>query len=220
MAKGLVSEQTVLAAAKRGEKSIVVGAGTIVTDAARDRAKQLGVRLETAKKAQPAPVSSSMPKALQSGAPEVIALGSDHGGFALKETLKAYLATLGCRAVDLGTYTDEACDYPDFAYAVARMVSLGQASKGIMIDAVGIASAIVANKVRGVRAACCSDEFSARSSREHNNANVLTLGGRTLGVELAKSITKAWLETPFGGGRHQKRVAKISEIEDRGRDLT
>jgi ribose 5-phosphate isomerase B len=84
-----------------------------------------------------------------------------------------------------------------------------------MIDAVGIASAIVANKVRGIRAACCSDEFSARSSREHNNANVLTLGGRTIGPEAAKSITKVWLETSFGGGRHQKRLDKISDIEKR-----
>ncbi len=220
MAKGLISEQTILAAAKRGEKSVLIPAGTIITDAARDRAKQLGIRLEAAKKEQGVAASSTLPKPPQPANPEVVALGSDHGGFALKEALKAFIATLGYGAVDLGTYTDEACDYPDFAYAVARMVSLGQASKGIMIDAVGIASAIVANKVKGIRAACCSDEFSARSSREHNNANVLTLGGRTTGVELAKSITKAWLDTPFGGGRHQKRVEKISEIEERGSNLT
>jgi ribose 5-phosphate isomerase B len=145
----------------------------------------------------------------------VVAIGSDHGGFPLKESLRVFIEGLGFRVVDVGTYSAEACDYPDFAYAVARMVSLGKASKGIMIDAVGNASAIVANKVRGIRAACCPDEFSARSSREHNDANVLTLGGRTLGADLAKSITRVWLETSFGGGRHQKRLDKIAEIEQR-----
>lgn len=215
MAKRLISEQMVIEAAKRGEKAIPVAADSIVTDAARDRAGQLGIRLETKKKGETAQPVSAHPLSPRSGADETIAIGSDHGGFSLKEALKPFLAGLGCKVVDLGTYTDEACDYPDLAYAVARMVSLGEASRGIMIDAVGIASAIVANKVRGVRAACCSDEFSARSSREHNNANVLTLGGRTIGSELAKSIARVWLETSFGGGRHQKRIDKISDIENR-----
>ncbi|MBI1804063.1 MAG: ribose 5-phosphate isomerase B [Ignavibacteriae bacterium] len=151
----------------------------------------------------------------QSGKKEIIAIGSDHGGFALKEVLKPFVESLSYKVVDLGTYSEEACDYPDFAYAVARTVSLGEASKGIMIDAVGLASAIVANKLLGIRAACCFDEFSARSSREHNDANVLTLGGRVLGTELAKAIVKAWLETSFGGGRHQKRIEKITQIENR-----
>ena len=133
----------------------------------------------------------------------------------MKETLKTFITGLGYNVVDLGTYTDEPCDYPDYAYAVGRMVALRQASKGIMIDAVGNASAIVANKIRGVRAAACTDDFSARSSREHNNANVLTLGGRTIGSELAKSIVQVWLATNFGGGRHQKRIDKITEIEQR-----
>ena len=132
----------------------------------------------------------------------------------MKEALKPYIESMGFKAVDLGTYSEEACDYPDFAYAVARMVSLKQASRGIMIDAIGVASAMVANKVKGIRAACCVNEFSAQSSREHNDANVLTLGGRMLGTELAKSIVKAWLETGFGGGRHKKRVDKITEIEN------
>ncbi len=214
--KKLISEQAVIDASKRGEKTLIVDEHVIVTDAARDRAKQLGVRIQ--KKAEEK--TSTTPSAGASSAQSrqslgSIAIGSDHGGFQLKELLKPYLETLGFKIVDVGTYSEEACDYPDFAYAVARTVSLGHASKGIMIDAVGIASAMVANKVKGVRAACCTDEFSARSSREHNDANVLTLGGRTLGSELAKSIVKVWLETNFGGGRHQKRVAKITEIEGR-----
>jgi ribose 5-phosphate isomerase B len=215
MPKRLISERTILDAAKRGEKSVAVQADAIVTDAAKDRAKQLGIRLESGKNARPARAEPASPVPAASAAGDVIAIGSDHGGFALKETMRVFVESLGFRVVDLGTYTEEACDYPDFSYAVARMVSLGEASKGIMIDAVGTASAIVANKVRGIRAACCSDEFSARSSREHNDANVLTLGGRTVGPELAKAIAKVWLETSFGGGRHQKRLDKISEIERR-----
>ena len=215
MQKKLVSEQTIQEAAKRGDKTITVGSDAIVTDAAKDRAKQLGVRLVTKKKDEPASSPSPLPLSPKSAAAEIIAIGSDHGGFALKNDLKPFVEGLGYRVVDVGTYTDEACDYPDFAYGVARMVSLAEASKGIMIDAVGIASAITANKVRGIRAACCTDEFSARSSREHNNANVLTLGGRVLGLELAKSVVRVWLETSFGGGRHQKRLDKIADIENR-----
>ena len=215
MPRKLLSEQSVLEAAKRGDKSLVVNADTIITDAARDRAKQLGIRLTVGKSQEKPSSAPSAGISKKSGQSEVIAIGSDHGGFPLKEILKPLLEKSGFKVVDLGTYTEEACDYPDFAYAVARMVSLGQASKGIMIDSVGIASAIVANKIRGIRAANCTDEFSARSSREHNNANVLTLGGKVLGAELAKAITIVWLETSFGGGRHQTRLKKIEEIENR-----
>ncbi|MBI1806130.1 MAG: ribose 5-phosphate isomerase B [Ignavibacteria bacterium] len=214
MSKKLISEQDILEAAKRGEKIIRLEEGVIITDAAKDRAKQLGVKLEKKLTPEPQNIPPSRPPS-QAGQKEILAIGSDHGGFQLKEALKRFLGTHSHNVVDLGTYSEEPCDYPDFAYAVARMVSLGEASRGIMIDSVGIASAIVANKVQGIRAACCYDEFSARSSREHNNANVLTLGGKTLGVELAKGIVTVWLETNFGGGRHQKRLDKISDIEKR-----
>ena len=215
MSKKLLSEQNVVEIARRGEKTIALLPDVIVTDAARDRAKQLGIRLivETKRtQSQTAKVQSTVGQPQKK---EIVAVGSDHGGFALKETLKPFIESLGYKVIDLGTYSEEACDYPDFAYAVARTVSLGEAAKGIMIDAVGLASAIVANKLRGIRAACCFDDFSARSSREHNDANVLTLGGRTLGQELAKAIVKTWLETSFGGGRHQSRVEKIAQIENR-----
>ena len=216
MAKKLISEQAVIDVAKRGEQSLFITPGTIVTDAARDRARQLGIRISTSaaeKSAQVSSVPATAPSSIVTY--ETIALGSDHGGFAMKQVLKTFIEGRGYKVVDLGTYSEDACDYPDFAYAVARMVSLGEASKGIMIDSVGIASAMVANKIKSIRAACCADEFSARSSREHNNANVLTLGGKVIGVELAKAITTVWLETSFGGGRHQKRVDKITEIEKR-----
>jgi ribose 5-phosphate isomerase B len=217
MAKKLISEQTIIESAKKGEKTLMFDAASIITDAAKDRAKQLGVRLEQRKNSPATTPSEATAAGSSSRAKEVIAIGSDHGGYQMKEALKPFVEGLGFKIVDLGTYTEEACDYPDYAYAVARMVSLGDASRGIMIDAVGTASAIVANKLDGIRAACCFNEFSSQSSREHNNANVLTLGGRVHGIELAKAIVKVWLQTDFGGGRHQKRLDKIEEIEKRRR---
>ena len=143
----------------------------------------------------------------------IIALGADHGGFALKETLKAYLQEQGYRVEDCGTYSSESVDYPDFAYAVARMVSNGEAWRGIIVDGAGIGSCMAANKVRGVRAAMCYDHATALNSREHNDANVLTLGAGLIGPNLARQIVTTWLTTEFGGGRHARRVNKIMAIE-------
>jgi ribose 5-phosphate isomerase B len=146
---------------------------------------------------------------------EVVALGADHGGFALKEALKEFVAGLGYTVVDCGTNSTDAVDYPDFAYAVARLVSAGEAWRGILVDGAGIGSAMAANKVPGVRAALCYDHATALNSREHNDANVLTLGAGLIGINLAKQIAQTWLAAPFGGGRHQRRVDKIVEIEKR-----
>jgi ribose 5-phosphate isomerase B len=146
---------------------------------------------------------------------EAVALGADHGGFALKETLKEFVASLGYIMIDCGTYSADAVDYPDLAYAVARLVASGEAWRGIVVDGAGIGSAMAANKVPGVRAALCYDHATAANSREHNDANVLTLGAGLIGANLAKQIVQTWLATPFGGGRHQRRVDKIVEIERR-----
>jgi ribose 5-phosphate isomerase B len=146
---------------------------------------------------------------------KVIALGADHGGFAMKEVIRAYLQELGYAIKDCGAFSSESVDYPDFAYAVARLVSEGQAWRGVMIDGAGIGSCMVANKVPGVRASLCYDLSTAMNAREHNNANVLTLGGRLIGENLAKEIVKTWLETEFAGGRHERRVNKIMEVEKR-----
>ena len=146
---------------------------------------------------------------------KVVALGADHGGFAMKETLKAYLQDLGYAIKDCGTFSSESVDYPDFAYAVATLVSEGQAWRGVMIDGAGIGSCMVANKVPGVRASMCYDLSTAVNSREHNDANVLTLGGQLIGENLAREIVKAWLETEFAGGRHERRVDKIMGVEKR-----
>jgi ribose 5-phosphate isomerase B len=144
---------------------------------------------------------------------KIVAIGADHGGFEMKEALKKDLVEFGCEVVDVGTHTKEAVDYPDFALAVAQLVSTGKAWRGVVIDGAGIGSCMVANKVPGVRAAMAYDHASASNSREHNDANVLTLGAGLIGLNLAKQILKTWLTTDFGGGRHAKRVDKIIQIE-------
>lgn len=146
---------------------------------------------------------------------DVVAIGCDHGGFEMKEDLKAYLVELGYRPLDCGTHGTEAVDYPDFAFAVARQVTDGTAFRGIIIDGAGIGSCMAANKVPGVRAALCYDQATAVNSREHNDANVLTLGAGLIGGNLARQIVRTWLKTDFGSGRHARRVNKIMEIERR-----
>jgi ribose 5-phosphate isomerase B len=144
-----------------------------------------------------------------------IVIGSDHGGYDLKEDIKAYLEELGHEVRDYGTHSKESVDYPDFAFLVAQAVARGLFDCGIMVDGAGVGSCIAANKVPGVRCAVCHDTFTARNSREHNNSNVLALGDRVIGKGVAREIVKVWLETQFAGGRHLRRVNKIIEIEKR-----
>lgn len=147
------------------------------------------------------------------GKHRLIAIGSDHGGYEMKERLKEFLDELGYRRRDFGTFSEDAVDYPDFAHAVARAVADGACDLGIIIDGAGIGSCMTANKVPGVRAAMCYDEATARNSREHNYANVLTLGGRMITAEKMREIVNSWLSTPEGELRHGRRVAKIMAIE-------
>jgi ribose 5-phosphate isomerase B len=144
---------------------------------------------------------------------KVVVIGADHGGYELKETLKKDVSALGYDVMDVGTHSKEPVDYPDLAHEVARAVSTGSAWRGIIIDGAGIGSCIVANKVPGVRAGLAYDYASAVNGREHNDTNVLTLGAGLIGVNLAKQIVTVWLATPFGGGRHERRVNKIIIIE-------
>lgn len=141
-----------------------------------------------------------------------IAIGADHGGYELKEALKTLLAA-EYEVVDCGTHSKEPVDYPDIAAAVAHLVATGDAWRGIIIDGAGIGSCMAANKVRGVRAAMCYDQATAVNSREHNNANVLTLGAGLIGPNLAQQIVRVWLATEFAGGRHAARVAKIDTLD-------
>ncbi|MGA9397111.1 MAG: ribose 5-phosphate isomerase B [Anaerolineaceae bacterium] len=144
---------------------------------------------------------------------KTVAIGTDHGGFEMKEVLKTYLVELGYAVNDCGTNSRDAVDYPDFALAVAREVSGGKAWRGIVIDGAGIGSCMTANKVPGIRAAMCYDYASAMNSREHNDANMLTLGAGLIGLNQARTIVKTWLSTEFLGGRHTRRVEKITAIE-------
>ncbi|HEX6728549.1 MAG TPA: ribose 5-phosphate isomerase B, partial [Pyrinomonadaceae bacterium] len=142
----------------------------------------------------------------------LVAVGSDHGGFQMKEELKRLLDELGHRVQDFGTHSEDAVDYPDFAHAVARAVADGTSDVGIIVDGAGVGSAMTANKIPGVRAAACYSVAVARNSREHNDANVLTLGSKTIGNAEMREIVTAWLSTEITEDRHRKRVAKIDAI--------
>lgn len=190
---------------RKDRKVISLALHAIVTPSARDAADELGISLVT-----PSPLAA---KKAQDYGPQAIVIGADHGGFAMKEEIKKELKNWGYEVVDVGTNNTESVDYPDFAYAVATTVAAGKCKRGIMIDGAGIGSAMVANKVHGIRAANCFDLFGIKNSRLHNDANVLTLGGRVLGIALATEMVKVWLETPFEGGRHKQRVDKIMQVE-------
>ena len=145
-----------------------------------------------------------------------IALGSDHGGYQLKENLKKYLKELNVEYKDFGCNSEKSIDYPDIGFKIAREVKNRNYDKGILICGTGIGMSIVANKIKGIRASLCHDVFSARYAREHNDANILTLGGRVIDSGLAKEIVKVWLNTDFSGEeRHLKRLNKIKQEEDK-----
>src|ERR1017187_2560209 len=174
-----------------------VPAGTIFTPSARELAEARAIRIIELREGQAAPAAP----------PEkTIALGADHGGFRLKETLKPLLASMRLDIRDVGVFDEKPADYPDIAQKVAELVARGEARRGVIIDGAGIGSSIAANKVSGIRAALCYDRASARNSREHNDANVLT-------PSQAEEVLRTWLETPFAGGRHTARVEKIARIE-------
>ena len=149
-----------------------------------------------------------------------IAIGSDHAGYELKEIIKSHLADSGVEVDDLGTTSEASVDYPDYAAAVARRVASGMSERGILICGTGIGMAIAANKVHGIRAASVESLEAARLSRAHNDANVLTLGARITPADLALGIVRTFLDTPFDGGRHQRRVDKITALDDRHSDVS
>ena len=144
----------------------------------------------------------------------MIALGCDHGGYELKQAIMKHLDEKGVQYKDYGTYSTESCDYPDYAKAACEGVTSGECEKAILICGTGIGISMAANKVKGIRAACCSDYFSAKYTRLHNNANALCMGGRVVGPGLACELVDVFLETEFEGGRHQRRIDKITAIEN------
>jgi ribose 5-phosphate isomerase B len=144
-----------------------------------------------------------------------VVVGSDHAGYELKEAIKKVFKDDGIEFIDLGTLnSDDSVDYPDYAAAVARKVASGDCERGVIVCGTGVGVAIAANKVKGIRAANCNEVVTARFSRQHNDANILTIGSRIVGSEVAKEILKVWLTTDFEGGRHATRVEKIHQIEN------
>ena len=222
--RALVTESDVMEAHRLG-RPLVVPAGALMTPLARDAVERFGVDV-----VEGTDNSTSVDRVRQHAAPVAtrqtgpspervcdrgaVAVASDHGGFEMKQLLIRFLEEeAGIPCVDLGAHDAQPVDYPDFARKVADEVAAGRVCRGIVVDGAGIGSAMAANKVRGIRAAHCSNVVEARNSREHNDANVLSLGGRVLGPELAKAIAIVFMKTDFGGGRHQKRVDKIMELE-------
>jgi ribose 5-phosphate isomerase B len=193
--------------------SQIIPANSLVTPLARQVALERKISLLSETPADKAAAEANT----QFGQPttKIVAIGADHGGYSLKETLKPLIIEAGYQIIDCGTNSSDSVDYPDYAYAVARLVADDRAWRGIMIDGAGIGSCMTANKVPGVRAAMCYDQATAVNSREHNNANVLTLGAGLIGPALAGQIVKTWLATDFGGGRHGRRVDKIDAIGKR-----
>ncbi len=141
-----------------------------------------------------------------------ILIGSDHAGFALKHHLKTVIEELGLTVVDVGCHSEESCDYPEFGADLCTRIRNQEASRGILVCGTGLGMSMTANRFKGIRAALCVTEYHARMSRAHNDANVLILGGRVVGPDLARSILEVWLETPFEGGRHQRRIDAIDGL--------
>jgi len=187
-----------------GELQVPIG--TVISPSARDVAAERGVKIVVLLADQ---IHSQVTP------DKTVAIGADHGGFRMKEQLKPVLAELGLAIRDVGVTEEKPADYPDIAQQVAELVAGGVASRGVIIDGAGIGSAIAANKVPGVRAALCYDKASAKNSREHNDSNVLTLGGRLLTATQAEEVLRVWLATKFAAGRHAARVLKISQIEQK-----
>jgi ribose 5-phosphate isomerase B len=219
MARQLITEKDVRDAIASGVRRIDVAPDGIITPLAGEIAEANGIELgDRGRGVEVSPMTAVQSKkqdTLSVVDGGVVAFGSDHGGVQLKGVLMKQAQSLGYAILDLGTSTEKPCDYPDFAYAVGRAVASGEAWRGVMIDGAGIGSCVVANKIPGIRAACCHNELVARNAREHNDTNVLTLGSRVTGVEVCKEILRVWLGTMFAGGRHQGRVDKIRDVERR-----
>lgn len=205
MSKRLITEDLIIALVKKGERELSLTKNDILTPLALDRIKREGISISTNNNSTKSDLSLK----------RKIAIGSDHTGVKAKKILFDFLKNKGYEVVDIGTFTEDSVDYPDIAFNVANRVLVGEVDFGIILDATGIPSAITANKMPGIRAATCYNEFSAKSSKEHNNANILVMGAKALGEETLKSILEVWLNSKFLGDRHQKRLDKIKVIEDK-----
>lgn len=205
MKKKVITESEIIRIAKSGAKEIQIGKDDLLTPLAIDRIKVLGIKVNRDGKSDFGKIKSQLK----------IVIGSDHTGVKIKKIIVDFLKSKSYQVLDIGTYNEESVDYPDIAFNIANRVLTKEFDCGIIIDATGIPSAITANKLPGIRAATCYNEFSAKSSREHNDANVLVLGAKAIGEETIKSIIDVWLNSNFLGDRHQRRLDKIKAIEEK-----
>jgi RpiB/LacA/LacB family sugar-phosphate isomerase len=202
----VLTESDVLEISKSGLKDIIIPEGTIITPLASDSIRDLGITVERGTAEKPETASSPMRS-------DMIAVGADHGGYEVKEAIRKMLSDEGRKVKDFGTFSSESVDYPDFALKVAESVASGESCTGIIVDGAGFSSAMVANKVPGILAATCWDILTAKLAREHVGANVMTVGGKVIGPALAMEMVRTWLASEFLGGRHERRVEKIKEVE-------
>lgn len=202
--KKVITENDILSLIKAGAGEIHLKKNQILTPLALDRIKYANLK-----------IVYDNDETIKSKIVNKIIIGSDHTGIKVKKILVEYLKNKNYDVTDIGTFTEDSVDYPDIALIVAQRVSNGEFDCGILLDATGIPSAITANKLPNIRAATCYNEFSAKSSREHNDANIIALGAKSLGEETIKSIVDVWLNSTFLGDRHQKRLDKIKAIEEK-----
>lgn len=206
--KKVITEIDVINLYRSGTSTIKIDRNTLITPAAKDKLNDLKIKIINSDTEQKKEAASDTWLTKKK-----IAIGSDHTGYRIKEMLKEILTGKGFSIVDVGTSSEDSCDYPDYAKAVAVNVNDNSVDFGIIVDATGIPSAITANKVKGIRAATCYNEFSAWSARAHNDANILVVGAKSLGEETIKSILNKFMDTNFEAGRHQRRLDKITLIE-------
>lgn len=209
--KRLITEKDILNIIYRGKKKFEIVGNELFTPAAKDKINEAGIELVKSEQELTDQNRISGPFFKY----KKLAIGSDHTGFSVKTVILNLLKDQGYEVIDVGTYDESSCDYPEFAIKVGQLVSKGEVYFGIILDATGIPSSITANKISKIRAATCYNEFSARSAREHNNANILVMGAKTLGEETIKSILNVWLNSEFLGDRHQRRLDKITELENK-----
>lgn len=212
--KNLLTERDVLDAHQKRQAKIVIPPDGIVTPAARDTAHIYSISIL---RLSPGDKQEAITAQTKTGHSGRVVVGCDHGGFELKVALLEELQLLGYEFEDVGTYSTDSVDYPDYALRVAEKVARDLTLVGLLIDGAGVGSAMAANKVPGIRAAACYDVYTARNSREHNFANILTLGSRVVGVDIARQILRAWLATEYGADRHRRRVDKIMAIDSKFR---
>jgi len=210
--KKLITERDIQNLVLNGKSKLEITGNEIITPAAKDKINENLIKIVRLEKYSNGQNASSLTGSFNNY--KNVAIGSDHTGFAMKELIKKVLTDKGYQITDVGTVDEKSCDYPDFAINVAEQINQKKVDFGILFDATGIPSSITANKIRGIRAATCYNEFSARSAREHNNANIIVMGAKTLGEETIKSILDTFLNSNFLGDRHQRRLDKISKLEN------